>query len=95
VDRFILRDTSGRMTTIKEQQDAVDRTKAKLVAQEARLVVQKYKQAKELNDKLLRELKEAEGQASDAQRALDNAAAERARIKAEIEKNKTPPDDAR
>jgi hypothetical protein len=95
VDRFFVRDTSGRMMTIKEQQEAVDRTRAKLVAQEAQLKVQKDKQAKELNDKLLRELKKTEDQASDAQRVLDDAAAERARIQAEIEKNKTPPDDAR
>jgi hypothetical protein len=95
VDRFFLRDTSGRSPTLKEQQDAVDRTKAKLVAQEAQLKTLKDKQAKELNDKLLRELAEAETKANAAQRALEDVAAERARLTAEIETNKAAQDAAR
>lgn len=93
VDRFILRDTSRRTTTVKDQEEAVERTKAKLTRQEADLLDLKSKQAKELNDRLTRELKAQEEKASNLKRGADDAAAELARIKAEIEKNKLPPDD--
>lgn len=91
VDRFFLRDTSGRTVSIKDQEEAVERTRAKLARQEAQLKEAKDKQSREVNDKLTRELKALDDQASAAQRALDSAAAERARIKAEIEKNKPAP----
>jgi len=93
VDRFILRDTSRRITNVKDQEDAVERTKAKLTRQESDLKDLKNKQTKELNERLLREMKELEQKESSLKRGADNVAAELARIKAEIEKNKLPPDD--
>lgn len=95
VDRFFLRDTSGRATTQKALEEAVDQTKAKLARQEAQLKEMTDKLAKDQDEKLTRELKDQLSQASAAQAALDNAAGEVARLKAQIEKNKPPPDAAR
>ena len=91
VDRFFLRDTSGRATTQKALEDAVDQTKARLAKQEAQLKEMTDKLAKNHEEKLSKQLKDQLGQASAAQAALDTAAGEVARLKAEIEKNKPPP----
>jgi hypothetical protein len=95
VDRFFLRDTSGRATTLKAQEEAVDQTKAKLARQEAQLKEMKDKLALDQDEKLAKELKNKLIEASAAQAALDNAAGEVARLKAEIEKNKPTPDATR
>jgi len=92
VDRFILRDTSRRITNVKDQEDTVARTKAKLLGQEAHLKALKDKQTKELNDRLDRALKVLEEKENDLKRGADDVALEIARIKAEIEKKKPPPD---
>jgi len=91
VDRFFLRDTSGRVTTQKALEDAVAQTKAKLARQEAQLKEMTDRLAKDQEEKLIRELKDRQSQASVAQAALDTAAGEVARLKAELEKNKPPP----
>lgn len=95
VDRFFLRDTSGRATTQKALEEAVDQTKAKLARQEAQLKEMTDKLAKDQEEKLTRELKDRLSQASAAQAALDTAAGEVARLKAELEKNKPGPDAAK
>jgi hypothetical protein len=95
VDRFFLRDTSGRATTQKALEEAVDQTKAKLARQQAQLKEMTDKLAKDQEEKLTRELNDRLSQASAAQAALDTAAGEVARLKAELEKNKPPPDAAK
>jgi len=93
VDRFFLRDGSGKARTIKEQEEAVGQTRAKLARQEAQLKELKDKQSRDQEERLSRELKDKLALASSAQTKLDNAAAEVARLKAEIEKGKAPPDE--
>lgn len=90
VDRFFLRDTSGRATTQKALEEAVDQTKAKLARQQAQLKEMTDKLAKDQEEKLTRQLNDQLSHASAAQATLDAAAAEVARLKAEIEKNKPP-----
>ncbi|MFS8068113.1 MAG: coiled-coil domain-containing protein [Byssovorax sp.] len=93
VDRFFLRDGSGKARSIKEQEEAVSQTRSKLARQEGQLKELKDKQSRDQAEKLGRELKEKEDQMNTAQTNLDKNAAEVARLKAEIEKNKTPPDE--
>jgi len=93
VDRFFLRDSSGKARTIKEQEEAVGQTKAKLLRQEGQLKELRDKQASDQEEKLDKELKEKKDQMNAAQADLDKNTREVARLKAELEKAKVPPDE--
>lgn len=91
VERFILRDTSGRVRTVKELESAVARAKAKLAKLEEQLKERLDKQEQEQKAKQEAELLQLQAKAAAAQKVIDDAAAELAKLQAEIEKNKTPP----
>lgn len=91
VDRFILRDTSSRLPTIKELEASIARTTAKLDRQNALLAELKGKQAKDLKDKQDAELAALKAKAAAAQKVIDDANAELAQLQAEMAKNTTPP----
>jgi hypothetical protein len=86
VDRFFLRDTSGRIPTVKELEAAVGRTRTKLARQEALLEAQRAKQAQDRKTKQQAALAQKRADAATAKQAADEAAAELARLQAEIEK---------
>lgn len=90
VDRFFLRDTSGRAPRIGELEKAVERTRNKLKRQEEQLKALKEKRADELRQKQEADLADLKAQADAAKKAAEEAAAKLAAIQAQIEKS-TPP----
>jgi hypothetical protein len=87
VDRFLLRDGSGRASSDKELEAAVERARARLSRLEAQLQERKDKRAKELKARREAELAEKTARAAAAQKAAAEAAAELAALQAEIEKD--------
>jgi uncharacterized coiled-coil protein SlyX len=86
VDRFFLRDTSTRTPTVAEQEKIVERTRAKLGRQEARLQELKDKQAKDLKDKQDADLAALMAKAAATKKQADDDAAALAKLQAEIAK---------
>jgi hypothetical protein len=91
VDRFFLRDTSGRVRTIKELEGALARTKTRVTKLETELKDRLDKQEQDAKDKQDALAAALQAEAAAAQKVIDDAAAKLAKIQAEIEKNKPAP----
>ena len=91
VDRFFMREGGSRSPTLKELDKSLGRAKEKVAQLEAQIKEQQEELATKLKEKNDKELKEKLDQAANAQKSFDDAAAELAKLKAEIAKLQTPP----
>jgi hypothetical protein len=84
-DRFFMMNGGSRSPTIAELTQAVERSRAKLKRQEAQLEAMKEKAAQQLKTRLEAELAERKARFDAAQKRAAEAAAEVAKLQAELD----------
>ncbi len=90
VDRFFLRDTSGRVKRLSDLEKMIERLRAKLGKLEARHTEMKDKIENTAREKLETELAERKAKLAETQKAAEDEVARVAALEAELGKKKKP-----